>query len=407
MTKPRALRRLAVVVSLLLGFVLGLGVMPAGPCAYASDAPVSVTKPKPKVYKLTYKANGGTGKMAKVKGKKGKKVTVKKSKFKRAGYKFVRWNTAKDGSGRRYAPGSKFKFTSCNVTLYAQWKKKPVYELKAKKKGRWITRKSGKKRVKVAYRFKDGTYPAPITKIGDNVYYFKNSKGKLGRCKKRYVVKVHGRRYGVEPSGMLVKGWQYYDRKTLYYFSGTYLRAACNKTVKSIKLMSTGKAKLTLDAALKISCMSTLDKVVSRTASKPSRLYAAWRYLTSGGHFHYASIYPNRSSGSWAKRYAYQMLGNRRGNCYGFACTFSALAYEVGYDPYVACGRVHGSRDGAADGFTRHGCVKINGRWYDPEAQFAGWWRGIYGRHHYPTALISVRSYRFASFRGTGKPAGM
>ena len=65
------------------------------------------------------------------------------------------------------------------------------------------------------------------------------------------------------------------------------------------------------------------------------------------------------------------------GNCYGFSCIFAALAREIGYTPYMICGRVPGSRDGAADGFTRHCWVKINGLYYDPEAQYAGWMKGV------------------------------
>lgn len=53
----------------------------------------------------------------------------------------------------------------------------------------------------------------------------------------------------------------------------------------------------------------------------------------------------------------------------GYACAFAALAREIGYDPYVVCGRVPGTRDGAGDGFTRHSWVIINGLHYDPEGQ--------------------------------------
>jgi len=39
----------------------------------------------------------------------------------RTGYDFVGWNTAADGSGTSYAPGSTFTMGTGNVTLYAQW----------------------------------------------------------------------------------------------------------------------------------------------------------------------------------------------------------------------------------------------------------------------------------------------
>ena len=36
------------------------------------------------------------------------------------GYHFTGWNTAEDGSGTRYAPGSAFSLTEDTI-LYAQW----------------------------------------------------------------------------------------------------------------------------------------------------------------------------------------------------------------------------------------------------------------------------------------------
>ena len=42
----------------------------------------------------------------------------------RAGYKFVKWNTAADGSGTSYNPGDTFSFDdAAPATLYAQWEK--------------------------------------------------------------------------------------------------------------------------------------------------------------------------------------------------------------------------------------------------------------------------------------------
>ena len=83
-----------------------------------------------------------------------------------------------------------------------------------------------------------------------------------------------------------------------------------------------------------------------------------------------------------------------RGNCYGFACTFAALAKELGYDPYVICGRVPGSRDQAADGYTRHGWVLINGLHYDAEGAFAGW-GGCFGTSSFTTAYQVQKIVRF------------
>ena len=91
------------------------------------------------------------------------------------------------------------------------------------------------------------------------------------------------------------------------------------------------------------------------------------------------------------------MLVSGGGDCYGFACTFAAMAREIGYNPYVVLGRVSGTRDGAADGLTSHGWVIIDGCYYDPEAQFAGWYRGVYGSVSYDINHQIKSIVRFAS----------
>ena len=69
-------------------------------------------------------------------------------------------------------------------------------------------------------------------------------------------------------------------------------------------------------------------------------------------------------------------------------------AKELGYDPYVICGRVPGSRDQAADGYTRHGWVLINGLHYDAEGAFAGW-GGCFGTSSFTTAYQVQKIVRF------------
>ena len=93
--------------------------------------------------------------------------------------------------------------------------------------------------------------------------------------------------------------------------------------------------------------------------------------------------YPNLSKKGWQRATALNMLSTKSGNCYSFACGFAALTKEIGDRPVVICGRVSGRRDHASDGMTRHSWVQIGGRNYDPEGQFAGWARGIYGSAGY------------------------
>ena len=72
--------------------------------------------------KLTFNANGGTGTMDSIGAQKGTTLTLPENKFKREGYTFKGWNTAKDGSGTAYADKASVK-VNADVTLYAQWEK--------------------------------------------------------------------------------------------------------------------------------------------------------------------------------------------------------------------------------------------------------------------------------------------
>ncbi len=138
-----------------------------------------------------------------------------------------------------------------------------------------------------------------------------------------------------------------------------------------------------LDAKLRKKAKSIVSQITTSGMSKSQKLYACWKYVTSGSNFGYWPKYPNLNKTGWQKECALDMLNSGRGNCYSFACAFAALASEVGYSPSVICGRVTGTRDGAADGYTRHCWVIIGGSYYDPEAQYAGWYKDVYGSSSY------------------------
>ena len=85
----------------------------------ASDA-VGAVWTTPARYSVAYHANLGTGNVpASVTQNSGRSVTVAHgSGLKRTGYTFAGWNTAADGTGTDYAPGSAI---STGATLYAKW----------------------------------------------------------------------------------------------------------------------------------------------------------------------------------------------------------------------------------------------------------------------------------------------
>ena len=79
---------------------------------------------------VIYNANGGTGSHANTTGWQYSDVTVPSDtskSFKRTGYRFTGWNTAKDGKGTAYKDGSQVPLQADDVTLYAQWK--PLFDV--------------------------------------------------------------------------------------------------------------------------------------------------------------------------------------------------------------------------------------------------------------------------------------
>ena len=79
---------------------------------------------------VIYNANGGTGSHPNTTGWQYSDVTIPgdtSKSFKRTGYRFAGWNTAKDGKGTAYVDGSKVPLQDRGVTLYAQWK--PLFDV--------------------------------------------------------------------------------------------------------------------------------------------------------------------------------------------------------------------------------------------------------------------------------------
>lgn len=246
--------------------------------------------------------------------------------------------------------------------------------------------------------------------------YFLNANGKPATARKERVLTAKGRKYYVLKNGRIRKGWNVVG-DDLYYFGRKTGRMIVNKTIAGITLLPDGKAQKSyknskgkkvqsLDVAIRIKCIKVLKRRGAYNKSKAAQLRAAWTYMTDRKTFHYSKIYPNMKDPQWTKKYANRMLSTHGGNCYGYACTLSAFAWTIGFDPYVVAGRCPGGRDGARDGFTRHCVLKINGRWYDPE-----YW-AIYRSHYlYGARGLSYtfknrhRAVRFKKVKGSVTPA--
>jgi hypothetical protein len=257
-------------------------------------------------------------------------------------------------------------------------KEKPGW--KKTKKGKYYVKKNGSRAV--------GSYKIKKT------YYIFDEDGFLVSKKKASHVNVNGKLYYAGKSGKALTGWHIMNNKLYYADSKGKLKTST--TYQGITLKSNGAAKMDSQGLWKKEALSIVNSITTAKMSKSQKLRACWNYMVSRSRFQYVSKYPNINEANWQKKTAYNMFTTHTGNCYSFACGFAALACEVGYDAYVVCGRVSGSRDGAGDGLTRHAWVRINGLYYDPEAQFAGWCTGLYGSSSYyiRNEVIKVVQYK-------------
>ncbi len=218
--------------------------------------------------------------------------------------------------------------------------------------------------------------------IGDTYYVFKEN-GRLAKKKKGGLVTVNGDTFYVDKKGRpALKTWLIVDGKLCFAKKKGKLRK--DETFHGITFDKDGFAVEDSASLLKIKVMQIVDSITNNGMTMSQKLNACWNYVITHGY--YSGYYPrnfNTGYNGWYVDVAYTFLCKGYGNCYGFACGFAALAHEVGFNPYLVAGRVSGSRDGAADGLTRHCWVQINGLYYDPEAQYAGWYRGVYGLGYY------------------------
>ena len=107
----------------------GTGNVYAAGATYSTNASLNLwAKWQKKTYTITYNANGGSG--APSAQTKTHDVTLQLSTGvpTRSGYRFLKWNTASNGSGTNYSPGAAYT-SNANVTLYAIWEQLTSYSV--------------------------------------------------------------------------------------------------------------------------------------------------------------------------------------------------------------------------------------------------------------------------------------
>ena len=225
-------------------------------------------------------------------------------------------------------------------------------------------------------------------------YYVFNKKGMLRTGNGRRLFRAGKHLYCPGPDGRCaVQKWLNIGGELYYATKKAYM--AVNKTYGTIEIRNT-KAADSASVRSKLDAMKVVSSITSDGMSKAEKLRACWNYMIDQSRFQYVLCYdPDRSDPEWTKRKAYEMLESEGGDCISFACAFASLAEAVGYRPVVIYGRVQGTRDHAADGFTTHCWVRIDGKYYDTEAHFAGWLLNVFGNtvYDYPYQILNTYDY--------------
>ncbi len=243
-----------------------------------------------------------------------------------------------------------------------------------KLKSSWKTIKGKKYYFKSNGKAATGGY-----KIKGTVYVF-SSKGVLKTGSKTRFVTVGKYKYRVSKKGVAKTGWFVTGGKLYYALkSNGRLSSKTRSKITFNKKTYAAKTKGDNNAKLKYYTVKIVNNITNSNMKKSQKLKACWDYVVKKSRFTYVRSYSFSFKKGWAKTAALQWLKYRNGNCRDCACAFAALAYEIGYDPYVVWGYVPAS----AGGQTRHAWVTINGKYYDPEGQFAGWNPGVYGASSY------------------------
>ena len=220
------------------------------------------------------------------------------------------------------------------------------------------------------FYYKNGTKCTGLQIIAGKKYYF-NSNGKLQTGMK--TIKVNGKKktYYFTTSGKPGKigaaksGWVTY-KKYCYYFDKKTFEMKKNTVVNSYKLDKNGRSE-TRYLILKLVKQHTKASMTDN-----QKIKALFTWLTENS-WKYINNYEFRSSKwkwykGWTDDYAKQIIKNKGGNCFRYACVLGYMVREAtGLPVRIYRGKTH--RLGG--GLTEHGwiTVKIKGKWYvyDPD----------------------------------------
>ena len=233
-------------------------------------------------------------------------------------------------------------------------------------RGRLMTSRFIRKGSIVYFADRRGQFLTGWQKINKKQFYF----SKRGRALPG-IQTIGKKQYYFSYRGEMLTGWQIIDGKK-YYFSPKTGEMIKNRTIEGTTISANGEAPLSRSELLELKCQEILSQITNDSMSRSDKIQACYNYMVSHSNFSYMTWRNYSYYDGWDVDYAYEMLTTRMGNCYNFAAAFAHLTNAAGCDVTLVRGRIHGSRDGAADGFTRHCWTIVDGAYYDTELAFAG-----------------------------------
>lgn len=168
----------------------------------------------------------------------------------------------------------------------------------------------------------------------DGKYYIFGDNGKLLTPKKSKIYQLKGGVFYVDKKGRpAATGWCIVKDKL--YKVGKSGKCVTSKTVDGIKFKADGTAREDKSTELKMYCMLIIDELTTPDMSRKQKLRKCFNYVLD--NMKYANSQEPKDIGKkgWAQRAALKVLQRKKYDCFGFACTMSAFAYELGYKPTI------------------------------------------------------------------------
>lgn len=244
-------------------------------------------------------------------------------------------------------------------------------------RGRLMTSRFIRKGTKVYFANSKGQFLTGWRKINKKQFYFSERGRALPGIRT-----IRKKKYCFSYRGEMLTGWQIVDGKK-YYFNpktGVMLK---NRTIDGTKINFKGEAPLNKSELLELKCQEIVGQITNDSMSRSDKIRSCYNYMVSHSNFSYMTWRDYSYYDDWDVDYAYEMLTSHMGNCYNFAAAFAHLTKAAGCDATIVRGRIHGTRDGAGDGFTRHCWTIVDGLCYDTELAFVGE-ASVYGNGSYP-----------------------